>query len=128
MRKSFCANRMRRIRDKKIRECIMSFRTVAVACCAGAFSLSALAASGDAQLVTKVDPEFPREAVMAGIEKGVVKARMTIDVTGEVTRVEVLDATPRRVFDRAVVKTLSQWRFNSGSAGRMVEIDVNFTR
>jgi len=43
-------------------------------------------------------------------------------------RVEILEAQPRRVFDRAVVKTLSQWRFNAGTAGRTVEIDVNFTR
>ena len=97
-----------------------------MALCAALFSLSAYA--GDAQVVTKVDPEFPREAAAAGIEKGVVKARMTIDGTGEVTRVEVLESNPRRVFDRAVVKTLSQWRFNTGSSGRMVEIDVNFVR
>jgi TonB family protein len=45
-----------------------------------------------------------------------------------VTRVEVLESQPRRVFDRAVVKTLSQWRFNAGTAGRLVEIDVNFAR
>ena len=106
----------------------MSYRTVAMAFSAMAFSVSALAASGDATLVTKVDPEFPREAVQAGIEKGIVKARMTVAGSGEVTRVEVLAAEPRRVFDRAVVKTLSQWRFNSGATGRVVEIDVNFSR
>jgi len=92
-----------------------------------AFAVSALAA-GEAQVVSKVDPEFPREAAVAGVDKGMVKARMTIDATGEVTRVEVLEAQPRRVFDRAVVKTLSLWRFNSGNSGRVVEIDVNFTR
>ena len=93
-----------------------------------ALSLSCLAAPTDAQLVSKVEPEFPREAVQAGVNKGLVKARMTLDGSGEVTRVEVIDAQPRRVFDRAVVKTLSQWRFNAGNAGRLVEIDVNFTR
>ena len=93
-----------------------------------AFALSAIAAPGEAQVVSKVDPEFPREAAVAGVDKGLVKARMTIDATGEVTRVEVLDAQPRRVFDRAVVRTLSQWRFNTGNSGRVVEIDVNFTR
>ena len=92
------------------------------------FSLSAFAGPGEAQVVTKVAPEFPREAVVAGVEKGLVKARMTIDGTGEVTRVEVLESQPRRIFDRAVVKTLSQWRFNSGASGRLVEIDVNFAR
>ena len=106
----------------------MPSKSVALALAASVFSLAALAAPGEAQLVSKVQPEFPREAVQAGVEKGMVKARMTIDGTGEVTRVEVLDAQPRRVFDRAVVKTLSQWRFNAGTAGRLVEIDVNFTR
>ena len=104
----------------------MSFKNVALALCAAAFSVSAYAA--DATIVSKVDPEFPREAAAAGVDKGTVKARMTIDGSGEVTRVEVLESQPRRVFDRAVVKTLSQWRFNTGNSGRMVEIDVNFAR
>lgn len=102
-------------------------RLAAYAACVGAMSIPALAA-GDAQLVSKVDPEFPREAVQAGADKGMVKARMTLDGSGEVVRVEILEANPRRVFDRAVVKTLSQWRFNPGAANRTVEIDVNFTR
>jgi periplasmic protein TonB len=106
----------------------MPSKTLALALGALAFSAASLVHAAEAQLVSKVDPEFPREAVQAGVNKGIVKARMTIDGTGEVTRVEVLDAQPRRVFDRAVVKTLSQWRFNPGNAGRLVEIDVNFTR
>jgi len=93
---------------------------------AGAMSLPALGA--DATIVSKVEPEFPREAIQAGADKGMVKARMTVDGSGEVVRVEILEAQPRRVFDRAVVKTLSQWRFNAGASGRTVEIDVNFTR
>jgi protein TonB len=101
-------------------------RFAAVAAFAGAFSAGAFAA--DTQLVSKVDPEFPREAVQAGADKGLVKARMTVDGSGEVVRVEILESQPRRVFDRAVVKTLSQWRFNAGATGRTVEIDVNFTR
>ena len=106
----------------------MPFRKLALAVSACALSLSCLAAPGDAQVVSKVEPEFPREATQAGVSKGQVKARMTLDASGEVTRVEVLDAQPRRVFDRAVVKTLSQWRFNAGAVGRLVEIDVNFVR
>jgi protein TonB len=104
----------------------MSFKNVVLALGAAVFSLSAYA--GDAQIVSKVDPEFPREAAAAGVEKGVVKARMTVDGSGEVTRVVVIEAQPRRGFDRAVVKTLSRWRFNAGAAGRLVEIDVNFAR
>jgi len=101
-------------------------RLAALALLVGGLSSAAFAA--DAQVVTKVDPEFPREAVQAGADKGVVKARMTVDQAGEVVRVEILEAQPRRLFDRAVVKTLSQWRFNAGAANRTVEIDVNFSR
>jgi len=78
------------------------------------------------RLVAKVDPDFPREAAAAGVEQGQVKARMTLDAAGSVTRVEVIEANPRRVFDRAVVRALSQWRYNEGSAGRTVDMEVAF--
>jgi protein TonB len=89
---------------------------------------SAAAAPAPARLITRVDPEFPREAVQAGVEKGSVRARMTLDEQGAVNRVEVVDATPRRVFDRAVIRALSQWKFNEGTAGRTVEMEVEFKR
>jgi periplasmic protein TonB len=92
-------------------------------------SLCALAAPSDlVQVVSRIDPEFPREATQAGADKGRVKARMTISGSGEVTRVEIVEATPRRLFDRAVVKTLSQWKFNNGNDGRQYDIDVDFHR
>lgn len=53
---------------------------------------------------------------------------MTLGGAGKVTHVKILEAAPGRLFDRAVVKTLSQCRFNNGSDGRMVEIDVDFHR
>ena len=93
-----------------------------------AFSLAASADSGDLTPVTRVEPEFPREAVAAGANTGMVKARVTIDATGEVTRVDIVEANPRRVFDRAVVKTLSQWKFTPGGNGRSKEIEVAFKR
>jgi protein TonB len=101
-------------------------RPMAAAMLAMAVTLGARA--GDLTPVSRVDPEFPREAVSAGADTGKVKARMTIDATGEVTRVEIIEANPRRLFDRAVVKTLSQWKFSPGSDGRTMEIDVNFRR
>jgi protein TonB len=93
-----------------------------------AFSLAAYADSGDLTPISKVAPEFPREALAAGADTGMVKARMTIDAAGEVTRVDIVDAHPRRVFDRAVVKTLSQWKFTPGGNGRSKEIDIEFKR
>ena len=92
------------------------------------FAASFGAGAADLTPVSRVDPEFPREAVSAGADSGKVRAKMTIDATGEVSRVEILEATPRRIFDRAVVKTLSQWKFAAGSDNRSMEIDVNFHR
>ena len=60
------------------------------------------------RVVSKVEPEFPHEANRAGADKGTVRARVRLDGTGEVARVEVLQAVPRRLFDRAVIRTLSQ--------------------
>ena len=93
-----------------------------------AAAFAAQAAPADLVPVSRVNPEFPREAISAGADTGKVRARMTIDSTGEVTRVEVIEANPRRVFDRAVVKTLSQWKFPAGADGRTMEIDVDFHR
>src|SRR3954463_13756180 len=84
--------------------------------------------AGDAQVISKVQPEFPKEAVQAGIDRGHVKARMTLDASGEVSRVEIVDASPRRVFDRAVMRTLAQWRYTAGDSNRAVEVDVEFQR
>ena len=80
----------------------------------------------DLKAVSRVEPEFPREALKSGTEKGKVKARMTVDGGGEVSRVEIIDANPRRVFDHAVVRALSQWEFNPGAAGRSMDVEIGF--
>lgn len=99
-----------------------------VALALAAWASAVALAAGEATVVSKVEPEFPREAIQAGEDEGMVKARMTVDGSGEVTRVEILDARPRRIFDRAVVRTLSQWKFNRGDDGRSVEIEIAFKR
>lgn len=96
---------------------------------AAALALPAAAfAADDTKVVSRIEPEFPHEAAAVGAEKGHVKARVTIDGGGDVTHVEIVDASPRRVFDHAVVRALVQWRFNPGSSGRLYDVDINFQR
>jgi protein TonB len=96
---------------------------------AAALALSAAALAADeTKVVSRVEPEFPHEAAAIGAEKGHVRARVTIDGSGEVKHVEIVDANPRRVFDRAVTRALAQWHFNPGSDGRNYEVDVDFQR
>jgi protein TonB len=80
------------------------------------------------KLRTRTDLVFPREAMQAGIDAGLVKARMTLDGAGNVTRVDVVDANPRRVFDRAVVRSLSEWKYDEGASGRTVTVELEFRR
>jgi len=80
----------------------------------------------DLRPVHRVDPDFPSEAVKAGASKGKVTARMTLDAAGKVTNVEIVDAIPRRLFDRAVQRALVDWRYAEGSAGRIVEVEIAF--
>src|SRR3954447_3585798 len=95
---------------------------------AAVFAAGIGSAQADLQVVSKTQPEFPKEAVQAGVEKGHVKARMTLDATGEVSRVEIVEANPRRLFDRTVMRTLAMWRYNPGEANRSVEVEVEFQR
>ena len=99
------------------------FRAAMLACAA---TLVSLGARADLHPVSKVDPEFPREAQAASVDHGHVRAKLTLESSGEVSRVDIVESNPRRVFDRAVVRSLSQWKYESGSAGRTVEVDLDF--
>lgn len=74
----------------------------------------ALAAHAVPKVVKKVPPEFPTEASKKGISTGVVKAKLTIEADGKVSDVEILEAEPKRVFDRAVKQALMEWKFEPG--------------
>ena len=89
---------------------------------------AAVAEPPAAKLVSRIEPDFPGEAVRAGVDQGLVRARLTLDNAGNVTKVDIVEAQPRRVFDRAVVRALSQWRFNEGASGRTVESEIAFKR
>jgi protein TonB len=78
--------------------------------------------------VMREAPEFPREATAQGVDRGTVKARVTVDAQGRVASVDILDAAPHRVFDRAVRNALARWQFEPGPNGRTTTVDVVFKR
>jgi TonB family protein len=78
--------------------------------------------------VARQDPEFPREAFVRGVTHGDVKARLSIDGGGKVTAVDIVEARPARVFDRAVRDALSHWTFPAGAGGRSTEVEIAFHR
>lgn len=77
-------------------------------------------------VVSRENPQFPREATRAGIETGTVRARLTINAAGDVTNVAIVQAQPARVFDRSVQSALSRWKFNPGADNRFYETEIGF--
>jgi TonB family protein len=72
-------------------------------------------------------PDFPREAIALGLATGNVKARLTVDAQGNVSSVDIVEAS-HRAFDRPVREALAHWRFEPGSAGRTTTVDIAFRR
>ena len=66
--------------------------------------------SRDAKLVRQVPPSFPPDAVRKR-QSGWVEVRISVGAKGEVTGADVVRAQPSRVFDRAALAAVRQWRF-----------------
>ena len=62
------------------------------------------------RVIGELQPEYPEEARRVNLE-GSLKLKVRIDEFGQVRDVEVLESTPRDVFDQAAVKALRQARF-----------------
>lgn len=66
---------------------------------------------GDPVPVAAIPPQYPRDALMQGIE-GWVRVEFIIEADGSVSNPRVVDAHPRRgIFDREAVRAISRWRF-----------------
>ncbi len=84
------------------------------------------AAMAAPKVVKKVPPEFPAEAARKGINSGSVRAKLLIDGEGKVSEVEILEAEPKRVFDRAVTSALMEWRFAGSGDKQTHEVKLVF--
>lgn len=60
--------------------------------------------------IVRIAPQYPRKALMAKIE-GWVKVKFTISPSGTVTNPEVVDAKPRRIFDREAIRAILKFKF-----------------
>jgi protein TonB len=71
-------------------------------------------------------PPYPREAIRAGISKGRVVARLSIDEQGNVSELIIVASDPPKVFDRTVIDTLKMWKFPADGTKYVTEVDTKF--
>lgn len=64
--------------------------------------------------INNVPPEYPRHAWL-NRQEGWVDLRLTVGLDGSVEHVDIVDAEPRRVFEKAALRAAMRWRFEPPS-------------
>jgi periplasmic protein TonB len=77
----------------------------------------ALPAHAELKPLKRVEPVYPADAARSGTS-GFVEMEYTVDASGKVSSVSVVNAKPARTFESAAVKAVKQWEFAAGSDGR----------
>jgi protein TonB len=79
----------------------------------------------DVKPVRKVKPVYPPEAEAQHIQ-GHVKVRLSVDLEGNVTAVEVLASDPPGVFEESVLTAVKQYKFKKDGTTYQADQDVVF--
>ncbi|WDE05254.1 TonB family protein [Thalassomonas viridans] len=80
----------------------------------------------NARPVVQMPPKYPTEALSKGIEGWVLLA-FDINAVGGVENVKVLDAKPKRVFDKAAKQALRKWKYRAKLVDGTAVIQKNLT-
>lgn len=79
-------------------------------------------ANAELKPVKRVDPVYPPEAARSGVT-GFVEVEFTVDASGKVSSVSVVNAKPTRMFESAAVKAVKQWTFAPQAGRGKVRLD-----
>jgi TonB family protein len=84
------------------------------------------AEQGNSAPVYREPPEYPRPALLAGIE-GVVTLEFAISESGAVRDPHVVEAVPAGVFDEAALKAIAKWRYSPRATERHARQSILFS-
>jgi protein TonB len=69
------------------------------------------ASNSDEVPLVRVEPQFPQEAAIKGITKGWVRLILDLQSDGSVSQANVIEASPRNVFEQSAIKSVLKWRY-----------------
>lgn len=68
----------------------------------------------DARPIVRITPKYPMDAMRKGTQ-GWVKLAFDVNEVGSVVNVSVIDAQPKRIFDKAARQALRKWKYQAKS-------------
>jgi TonB family protein len=79
--------------------------------------------SVEPKLVKMVQPQYPQEALMRGIE-GWVEVSLQVSAAGDVTATRIESTSRGRLFNRAALAAVQQWKYEPRANGQESEVRV----
>ena len=78
------------------------------------------------ECAVRVQPVYPRRALQEEIS-GTVVAHLHVNRNGDVGEVDIVSASPRRLFDAAVISAARQYKCQKSDSDYVLEQDFNFS-
>ncbi len=80
---------------------------------AGGIGVNGGGAGGDSDEMplVRIEPQYPREAILKGIESGWVQVMFDLKPDGSVMNVNIIDSSPRDIFDMAARRAILKWKY-----------------
>ena len=79
------------------------------------------------KLIRMVQPEYPQEALMRGIE-GWVDVSLEVNAAGDVVAPRIEDTSRGRIFNRAAINAIQQWKYEprEGDTSERLRVRLQF--
>jgi TonB family protein len=91
-------------------------------------AVAASAPTDEPKLIRMVQPQYPQEAMMRGIE-GWVEVSLQVSAAGDVIAPRVEESSRGRMFNRAALAAVEQWKYEppgDGSTGERIRVRLKF--
>jgi protein TonB len=78
------------------------------------------------KVISREQPKYPKNAALDGITSGVVTAQVHIEADGSVSKVDIVTASPKKYFDKAVIAAALHWKYAPISKAITTTLEFNF--